>query len=285
MKKYFLILYLIFVSFAYSQSIYTKADVNICESKFEFAVYEKLADLPFSEIIIKIGRSFIGTKYTANSLEKGDEEKLVIHLSGLDCYTFLESCLVFARCIKLGKTTFEDFQNELTKIRYRKGVIDQYPSRLHYFSDWIYNMNRRKIIKDITKDIGGVPYDNKVNFMSTHASSYKKLGSDPKFIEKIAMIEEMISLRSYYYIPQNKIESVEENLISGDIIGITTNIDGLDIIHTGIAIRLDDGRIHLLHSSQTGKKVQITKRSLADYIKKNKRQTGIIVVRAIEPLN
>lgn len=285
MKRYFFISYLILVTFVNAQSVYEQKDVKVCESKFEFAINDHLADLPFNEIIVKIGQSFIGTKYTANSLEKGDEEKLVVYLTGFDCYTFLESCLVFARCIKLGKTTFEDFQNELKKIRYRNGIIDEYPSRLHYFSDWINNLGKRRLIKDITKEIGGVPYDNKVNFMSTHTSSYQQLGNNPKFIEKMEMIEEIISMRSYFYIPQNNIKAVEENIISGDLIGITTNIKGLDIIHTGIAIRLDDDRIYLLHSSQTGNKVQISKKPLADYIKRNKNQTGIIVVRAIEPFN
>jgi hypothetical protein len=30
-------------------------------------------------------------------------ESLVINLTGLDCVTFVENCLVFARCIKLGR--------------------------------------------------------------------------------------------------------------------------------------------------------------------------------------
>ena len=283
MKKYFLIWSFIFVSFANGQSIYTKADLNVCNSKFKLAADENLTDWPVDKLIVRIGRGFLGTRYTANSLEKGDEEKLIVHLTGFDCYTFLESCLVFARCIKLGKTTFKDFQSELTRIRYRRGIIDKYPSRLHYFSDWIYDLNRRRIIKDVTKEIGGVPYENNVNFMSTHSSSYKQLGSNPKFIEKMSLIEEMISMRDYFYIPQNNIASVEDKIVSGDIIGITTNIRGLDIIHTGIAIRLDDGRIYLLHSSQSGRKVQISKRPLADYIKRNKNQTGIMVARAVEP--
>ncbi len=282
MKK-FLLLFLLFATNVFSQSIYTQADVDVCRSKFEFAVEKNLAKLPINEVIISIAKSFIGTDYAANTLEKGEKESLVIYLTGLDCYTFLESSLVLARCIKEGKTSFQDYENELTKIRYRSGRIDEYPSRLHYFSDWIYDMNRRSIGKDITKEIGGVPYKKKINFMSTHIDSYRQLKDNPKFVNEIAAIEKQISSRKYFYIPQEKISSFEKRIENGDIIGITTNVDGLDIAHTGIAIRMDDRRIHLLHAPNAGYKVQITEKPLADYIKENKKQTGIMVLRAVEP--
>lgn len=284
MKKFFILLFLIATK-VFSQSIYTQADVDVCKSKFELAVEKNLAKLPINEVIIAVAKSFIGTEYAANTLEKGDKESLVIHLTGLDCYTFLESSLALARCIKEEKTSFQDYENELTKIRYNNGKIDEYPSRLHYFSDWIYDMNKRSIGKDITKEIGGVPYKKKINFMSTHADSYRQLKDNPKFVDEIAAIEKQISSRKYFYIPQEKIASVEQKIESGDIIGITTNIDGLDIAHTGIAIRMDDGRIYLLHAPNIGFKVQITEKPLADYIKENKKQTGIIVLRPQEPTN
>ncbi|MEW6702505.1 MAG: N-acetylmuramoyl-L-alanine amidase-like domain-containing protein, partial [Bacteroidota bacterium] len=152
MKKFFG--YLLFVmlimlpgleSQFYAQAIYTQEDVEICTSRFELAVSKKLSDRPINEIIVEIGKSFIGTDYAANSLDKNGEEKLVVHLTGLDCYTFLESALVFARSIKMGKTSFEDYQQELINIRYRNGKLNEYPSRLHYFSDWIYDMDKRGI--------------------------------------------------------------------------------------------------------------------------------------------
>ncbi|MEW5844423.1 MAG: N-acetylmuramoyl-L-alanine amidase-like domain-containing protein [Bacteroidota bacterium] len=283
MKKYFLLL-LFLASNVFSQAIYTQADVDVCKSKFELAVEKNLSKLPINEVIIAIAKSFIGTDYAPNTLEKDEKENLVIHLTGLDCYTFLESSLVLARCIKEGKTSFQDYENELTKIRYRNGKIDGYPSRLHYFSDWIYDMNKRGIGKDITKEIGGVPYNEKIDFMTTHVNSYKQFKNNPKFVEEIAKIEKQISSRKYYYIPQDKIADVENKIESGDIIGITTNVPGLDIAHTGIAIRMDDGRIHLLHAPNVGYKVQITEKPLADYIKGNKKQTGIMVLQPEEPV-
>jgi len=125
-----------------------------------------------------------------------------------------------------------------------------------------------------------VPYKKKINFMSTHVDSYNQLKNNPKFVAEIAKIEKEISSRKYYYIPQENIANIEQNIHSGDIIGITTNIEGLDISHTGVAIRMDDGRIHLMHAPNVGYKVQITEKPLPDYIKGNKKQTGIMVLRA-----
>lgn len=274
---------LLFVNLVYTQPIYTQKDVEICNSKFELAVDKKLAEKPINEVIVTIGKSFLGTDYVAHTLEVGDKENLVINLQGLDCYIFLETSLVFARSIKNGKTTFEDYRKEIENIRYRNGKLIDYPSRLHYFSDWIYDVSKRGIGKDVTKEIGGVPYNKKIDFMSTHSDSYKQLKSNPEFISELEKTENEISSRDYYYVPQSKIASVESKIQSGDIIGITTNVEGLDIAHTGIAVRMDNGRIHFMHAPIVGKKVQITEKPLADYIKGNKKQTGIMVFRPAEP--
>lgn len=261
-------------------AMFSQSEEEICAAKFKLAAEKKLAAKPINEIITEIGKSFIGTNYTAGTLDIGKEENLIVFLVGLDCYTFLESSLVFSRCIISSKTTFKDYLMELEKIRYRGGKLNEYPSRLHYFSDWIFDMNKRKIGKDITKEIGGKRYKKKINFMSTHVDSYRQLKNNPKFVKEIARIEKQISSRKYFYIPQEDISNIENKIQSGDIIGITTNIEGLDIAHTGIAVRMNDGRIHLMHAPNVGYKVQITEKTLADYIKGNKKQTGIMVLRA-----
>ncbi len=268
-----------------AQPIYTDKDVEVCNSKFELAVDENLFDEPINKIIIEVGKSFIGLDYEAHTIEKGDKENLVIHLTGLDCYTFLESSLVFARCIKRHDTTFTCFQKELQNVRYRNGEIKDYPSRLHYFSDWIDEMDKRGIGENITEDIGGIPYEKKIDFMSTHPDSYEQLRKIPAFVEEIKRIESDINLRAHYYIPQNRITEVEDKIHSGDILGITTNIKGLDISHTGIAIRLEDARIYLLHAPNVGKKVQISEKPLSAYINSVGNQTGIMVLRPLEPVD
>lgn len=270
-------------SFKINSQVFSEKDVEICNSKFTLAVDKSLNQKPINEVVAEIGKSFLNTEYVAHTLEKEGDERLVINLTGLDCTTFLETSLTFARCIKKGKTSFQDYQNELTFIRYRDGKLDKYPSRLHYFSDWIYNNQQKGIVKDITEEIGGKPIRFKVNFMSENPKFYKQLQDNPAFIPIIKKQEEEINSRQYYYIPENDIEKVESKIQSGDIITLTTSDKGLDIGHVGIALKMDDGRIHFLHAPLVGSKVQITATPLSDYAKKIKKHTGIIVLRVLEP--
>ncbi|AFN74933.1 lipoprotein [Melioribacter roseus P3M-2] len=280
-KLNFLLLFLllIIITFITNAQVYSPEDVAICRNKLELAYKNNLRSEPINKIIEQIGLSFIGADYKAHTLEETEDESLIINLKGLDCYTFVEATVALARCIKNNDTSFNAFLKEIENLRYRNGDMKGYASRLHYFSDWIYEMQKRGIGKDITEEIGGIPYNKKINFMSSHTKSYKQLADNRKLTDSIALIENEISSRKYYYIPQKMIRRIESKLLSGDIIGITTNIPGLDISHTGIAVKGRDGRIHLLHAPDVGKKVEITKLPLAEYIESHSKQTGIMVLR------
>lgn len=254
---------------------------KICRSKFSLLVNAGVKDKSIGDAIIEAGKSFIGTDYIANTLEINSNEELVVNLTGLDCVTFVENCLTFARCLKKGNTTFEAYKAELEKIRYRDGVIDGYGSRLHYFSDWIYNNQEKGIVKDITQEIGGVEYNKKINFMSTHTGSYKQL-SDKSQVENIKTAEEAINSRNYYYIPQKSISKTYDLMKNGDIIATTTKIDGLDVTHTGFVYKGDDGGTYFLHASSKMKQVIISDKELAEYVSEDTKKTGIMVARPLE---
>ena len=277
-----IICFIILICFPVSGQIYSEKDVQVCNSKFSFAVEKNLYEKPIGDIITEIGKSFLGTDYVAHAIEKDGEEQLVINLTGLDCTTFLENAVVFSRLIKKGKTSFEDYEKELIYLRYRDGKIDKYPSRLHYFSDWINNNQQKGIVKDITEEIGGEQISFNLNFMSTHPDAYMHLKENPSFIPVIAKQEKEISSRTYYYIPKVKISSIEDKIHNGDLIAFTTNIKGLDISHVGIAVKNEDGRIHLLHAPQVGSKVMISDVPLSEYVKSVKKHSGVIVLRVLE---
>ena len=267
----------------YSQ-IYSENDVEVCESKFQFAVSSDLSSKSINEIIVEIGKSFLGTEYAAHTLEQDGDEQLVINLTGFDCTTFLENVLVFASCIRQSKTTFEDYKKELTFIRYRQGIMDGYPSRLHYFTDWIYDNEKKKIVEDITKDLGGEELTLDISFMSDNPKYYKQLDQNPDFISEIKKQEAEINYcREYFYIPKSKVAEAESKIGNGDIIAFTSTIKGLDVNHVGIAVRMEDNRIHILHAPDTGSKVQITESSLSEYVMSIKKHSGIIVMRVLEP--
>ncbi|MEJ2494718.1 MAG: DUF1460 domain-containing protein [Ignavibacteriaceae bacterium] len=278
-----LLSFLVILSINVGAQIFSDKDVEICKSKFELAVSESLSTQPIGKVIVEIGKSFIGTDYEAHAIEKEGEEQLVINLTGLDCTTFLENVLVFARCIKKGKTSFEDYEKELTFIRYRNGIINKYPSRLHYFTDWIYNNVKKGVVKDVTKDIGGERLRLDLFFMSSHLEYYRQLKENPEFVPIIKKQEEEINKREYYFIPQNKIADIDDEIEDGDLLAFTSSIPGLDVNHVGIAIRMDDNRIHVLHAPEPGTKVQISELNLSDYVNKLEKDTGIIVLKPLEP--
>jgi hypothetical protein len=278
-----LLLFFIFSCFINAQ-IYTDKDSVICKSKFKLAVDKNLENEPIGDVIASIGKSFIGTEYAEHTLEREGKETLVVNLSALDCSTFLENSLAIARCIKEKKTSFENYRNELTKIRYRGGIIDEYPSRLHYYSDWTYDNEVKGIIKNISKDIGGRSIKFNVDFMSSHPGYYLELRKYPEFIRAIQKQEKEIGKREYSFISKENVSGLEKKIHNGDLIAVTSGIKGLDINHVGIAVRMDDGRIHLLHAPNVGLNVQITDIPLSDYLAKIKKDTGVIILRAVEPV-
>jgi hypothetical protein len=272
---------LIHSTFIYSQ-IYTDEDVRIFNSKIELAEKNNLKELSINQIISFIAKSFISTPYEAHTLEISDKEELIINLRTLDCTTFLESVFAISLCIKNNKTSFDDFKSYLQLIRYRDGKIEDYTSRLHYFSDWIYNNQSKNLIKDITKELLGEKKKFNLNFMSSNPHLYKHLNNNPQFIPLIKKQEDEISDRTYYFISENNIHRINEQIKDGDFIALTANVKGLDIGHVGIAVKDEKGRTFFLHAPMVGSYVQITEEPLSDYVKKNKKHTGIIVLRAVE---
>ncbi|MFC2093391.1 N-acetylmuramoyl-L-alanine amidase-like domain-containing protein [Bacteroidota bacterium] len=241
-----------------------------------------LKDKPIDEVITEVGISFLGTEYVAGTLDENpDEEVLVIKISGLDCVTFVENVLAMSRLVKKGKIDIEDYENELESIRYRDGNNTGYTSRLHYFTDWIYDNEGKGVIKDITYDIGGVPYNKNINFMTTHTKSYKQLHGNNKNISRMKDVESAMNERELFYIPKSKVNYYYDLLQTGDIIATTTDIGGLDVTHTGFIFK-ENGKTYFMHASSTENEVVISYEQLKQYLQSNKKQTGIIVARPLD---
>ncbi len=274
-----LLLFILLIAGLTRCQIYSSRDEEICNSVFKQAVKENLGKEKIGDIIAAVGKSFIGTEYAAHTLERSGKEKLVIDLKGMDCTTFLENTLALAECIRHNTANFKSFEKQLTEIRYRDGVINGYPSRLNYFSDWIYDNIKKGIVKNISKEIGGVPIKFDVNYMSSHPGLYEKLKENPSFIPRIREQEKEIGARTYYYIPKEDIAACQDKIRNGDLIAFTTGIKGLDITHVGIAVIMKNGTVHLLHAPDAGYKIQISEYPLAEYISRIKKDTGIIVLR------
>mgnify|MGYP001828071624 CR=1 FL=1 len=257
----------------------------ICSDEDKTAFNAKIGEIQdlkqtdFGDTMIYVGKTFLGLPYVAQTLEIGESEALVINLHGVDCTTYVENVLAFSILLKKDSMNFDSFVNTLENIRYKDGTLDGYASRLHYFSEWIANNEKKGLLEDITAETGGVEIKKEINFMSTHRDLYPFLADDENF-DKIKASENYMNDQAICILPQNLIEANENLIKNGDIIALTTSIQGLDITHTGIAIREEDGRIHLLHASSSGK-VEISELPLAEYLKKINKNTGIMVARPL----
>ncbi|MEH0155909.1 N-acetylmuramoyl-L-alanine amidase-like domain-containing protein [Limibacter armeniacum] len=264
---------------------YTIAQQLVCPAEDKAAFTEKMEVLArlevnrddAGEISAQVGKTFLGMPYVAKTLEVGEEESLVVNLHGLDCTTYLENVLAFTLMVKEGTDNFDRYAHYLEEIRYRDGKLDGYPSRLHYFSEWLADNEEKGFIKNVTKEIGGEPFEKKIDFMSTHRSSYPFLATNDDNFKAIQDIEESLNGRTLYFIPKEKLSELESGIENGDLIAITTSIKGLDITHVGIAVKRGD-RIHLMHASTVGQ-VVVSDMPLADYLQKYKRHTGVMVGR------
>jgi hypothetical protein len=155
--------------------------------------------------------------------------------------------------------------------------LQGYSSRLHYFSDWIHDNQKKGVVRDVTAKIGGRPLRKAITFMTTHPDFYPSLKNTAK-LRRMKSIEKTISRRSLFFIPKKTLGRLEDRIRDGDLIAITTNTKGLDVQHVGLATRVKN-RIHLLHASSTEGKVVLSKKTLYRYLMQSKVRSGIMVAR------
>src|SRR2546425_4270153 len=241
------------------------------------------AERPIGERTGAIGMALRHTPYVDGTLELyEDREVCSVNLGGLDCVTFFESALAFARMLGRGGRTPEALLAEVTFTRYRRGQLTDYASRPHYLSDWFFDNQAKRVVRLITPELpGAARFTKRVNFMSTHPEAYRQLTANPELVMKIARIEAEINARELQYLPTAKVAAAQPHLRTGDIVGVTTTIDGLDCGHSGLCYR-DEGRVlRLLHGSTTRNAV-ILDEDLAAYLASVPTHSGIMVARPLE---
>jgi len=233
---------------------------------------------------LHFAKQMLGVTYVAGTLDGNDEERLVVRTDALDCTTFVETVLALCIADKRGEKSFEGFKKALTQIRYRDGLLDGYTSRLHYFSDWICNNAQMGFVRECTSETTYAQMQTLwLDFMSTHSDSYLPMKKNTTLVKEIALLEKKWQGVSVSYIPKDKLNLSSEDLKvkNGDILTITTNIKGLDVVHVGFAF-WKSGKLHLLHASSIAKKVIEDPQPLYEYSKNKKAHTGVRAVRLIQ---
>ncbi|MEW6499507.1 MAG: N-acetylmuramoyl-L-alanine amidase-like domain-containing protein, partial [Cyanobacteriota bacterium] len=219
--------------------------------------------------------------YKGNLLDQSPEETLVVTLNQFDCVLFVETVLAIARGVAVQDYSYSTFVNHLRDQRYWDGQIDGYCSRLHYFSQWIYDNQKRGTVENLGLKLGGVALNKKLNFMSTHRQSYPPMAKDNANYQCMVEREAELDGITVDYIPTNKIRNLYSQLQPGDIIAVATNISGLDVTHTGLVYRQSNGNMGFIHASPAG---QVTiAGDLQRYVSRVKNAIGILVARPLDP--
>ena len=274
-RLYIYIIGIMFVQGLAAQTTFLPADsIKICQL---------LSQANSETSTLWFARQFLNVPYVAHTLEVNDDERLVVNTRQLDCTTLVETVAALKLCAQQGKRGFTDYQQILRTLRYRQGRMAGYPSRLHYFTDWIRDKVEMQLVTDIQQP--NPPFTAvqtvRVNYMSTHPTAYKALKANASLVPEIRAQEQSLTGMKVRYIPKHQIRNnklLRSVVKDGDILAITCNKKGLDIAHLGFAVWRKDG-LHLLNASMIHKKVVEESMTLYQYMQKHKTHTGIRVVR------
>lgn len=246
------------------------------------------AALPLGERIVTVGRSMVGTRYKNYTLEIDNRiEAPSVNFLGLDCWTFFEISLGMARMIAEPQENWtpERLLHYIELDRYRGGnCTGDYLSRLHYLEEWLSDNDRRGLVQDLTRTLGGVSVPHSAREMTVGWRHYRYLRSNRALLGPLGEMERRVSSRPLYMVPKSRVRSIEGKLRSGDIIGIVSR-DGRRMFatsHVGLAFRQPDGSLHFMHASAPRNygKVVIDS-TLSSYLHRYGSHAGILVARPV----
>lgn len=271
------ILLLLFPVFAFAECT--------AKSEIENEVFERyvtyitpFVNQPKEELLELTAKFFINSPYVGGTLDVYADEELIINLEEFDCVTFIETVMALANMAEGDALTLDAFADELQRIRYRNGELTDYASRLHYTTDWIDNNVEKGVLEPMEWKTEYSLDQKRIDFMSTHRSSYNALKEDDVMLEKIKAMEAQLNEREgFVYLPKEKIETSKHLIPHMAMIAFTTSIKGLDTTHTGFAYHQGDV-LTFVHASSLKNKVVIDDKTLHNYCRAQKSCTGIIVM-------
>jgi len=244
------------------------------------AQQQALHEQPIGTVMTTLGQEMLGAPYRAGTLDEPATERLVVRFDGFDCVTFVETMLALARGVVQQNYDYATFAQRLTEQRYRHGSINGYCSRMHYFTEWIDRNGARGAVRSLSADLGGVPLGDSLSFMSTHRDAYPRFAENDSLHACIRDMEAERAGTPIHYIPQDRLRAVYDRLQTGDIVGLATDIEGLDVAHTGLVLKEGD-RVRLLHASLS--EGVVVSPDLQRYVQNIDHQVGIVVARPLTP--
>ncbi len=212
--------------------------------------------LPIWERAAAVGQALVGTRYKHFTLEIDNRiESPSVNFQGMDCWTFFEIALSFARMLN------EPESNWTPERLLHYIELDRYP-----------------------RDLGGRSVPHSAREMSAGWRHYRYLAANRSLLGPLARMEANVSSRPLYEIPKSKVAKIESKLRSGDIIGIISRDRGglYSTAHVGLALRTSDGVLHFMHASSPSNYGRVLVDSeLSKYLYRYRSDSGILVARPL----
>lgn len=237
----------------------------------------------FGGLVAEAARFHLESPYFHEPQPVEEPTNIDITLESHQCVSLVEQSIAISSCFSRNEKTTACFIKGVENLRYRGGTFKGYASRLHYFVDW-YRDNQARGNLAVLNDIHDFrPWRRTFNVMSTKPRRYP-LMKLPETRKEIERVEQKLSSSSFEVIPKADVSSTKDKFEHGDIVGIVTHHAGLAVTHVGIAYKVPDGTVRLLHASSFHKRVVITVEDIADYVNRKPKRQGIMVTRPL-PLN
>lgn len=248
---------------------------------------ENWSALPIGERTARVGKALLGTPYVNYTLEIHDRiESPSVNFQGLDCWTFYEISLAFARMLRLKADDYTpaDLLALIEIERYRNGRCDGgYLSRMHFLEEVFADNEARGLSVNPTRELGGEPLQRQIREMTSAWKSYRYLRGNPALLPEMGRIQEKVSALPILHIRKERVASIEKYIRTGDIIAITCRDGSAYTSHVGIAVRKGDGT-HFMHATSRrdkGRKVVLDGR-VSDYLKRSDEHFGIVIYRPLD---
>ncbi len=258
------------------------------ENKFHWlcqqAQKNNWAALPIGQRTVAVASALRGTPYGNYTLEIDDHiEAASVNLNTLDCWTFYEASLAFARLIKSHPAPWypAEYLKMIELERYRGGKCDGgYLSRMHHLEEVFYDNERRGLGRNVTRQLGGVRIRRNIREMQIAWKDYRYLRNSTSNRDGIARVEARVSDLPIYYIPKSKVAGIESSLQNGDVLAVVARDETGYTSHVGLASR-SGATARFMHATSMRDKGRccITDGRISAYLADKRSSIGLIVFR------
>lgn len=237
----------------------------------------------FGHYLARTARVQHGAKYAEVAPHPG-HETLRVELDAFECVSFIESAIAIARCGWISETTESCFIGELEASRYRSGRMGDYSTRLHYFTDWISDNERRGRISNLTASFGGEPVQRDFFYITQRVLKRAAMESTERALlsRELEATEARLSSTRHSVLSRESAPRVLKELRDGDLVAFVRERPGLLVHHAGF-VYWANGTPRLLHASSYHGRVVITVRDVTNYLLRRPERRGVMIVRPLAP--